>query len=314
MKNYFFILSFSRSGSTTLGQKLNNHSDIDIINESWIFNLLGVLKWKKLSPLRQKYILNQLNKGQKSITNRQVNEIKEDTISVEHFFQAIFPTASNFIGEKTPTNLFYYPYLKTQFKSAKFLFLKRHPLAICSSYFNRWYSSTYDDKFIIETVDVIKAYFNKFESIEKKDEILQLKYEDLVSDSKLWLTAIAEHIGSEFEENMLTESELKLFENSEDEKYHQDSHKYLNTSHIEKYKSVFTPLQLQELSYLLRKEINALGYSVKEVTPNSRLLRLEKRIGFKRSPVSLFYRTKVRLIKTKLSYLKFILELGFIKY
>ena len=311
MKNFFFILSFSRSGSTTLGQKLNNHSDIDVINESWIFNILGVLKWKKLSPLRQKYILNQLNKGQKSITTIQANEIKDDTISVEHFFQSIFPTTSNFIGEKTPTNLFYYPYLKSQFKSAKFLFLKRHPLAICSSYFSRWYSSTYDDKFIIETVDVIKAYFNKFESIEEKEGILQLKYEDLVSDSKLWLTAIAEYIGFEFEENMLLESELKLFENSEDQKYHQDSHKSLNTSHIDKYKSVFTPLQLQELSYLLRKEINALGYSVKEITPNPRLLRLEKRIGLKRSPASLFYRTKVRLTKTKLSYLKFILEQGF---
>ena len=81
---------------------------------------------EKLSPLRQKYILNQLNKGQK-ITTIKANEIKDDTISVEHFFQAIFPTASNFIGEKTPTNLFYYPYLKAQFKSAKFLFLKRHP-------------------------------------------------------------------------------------------------------------------------------------------------------------------------------------------
>jgi len=310
MKNFFFILSFSRSGSTTLGQKLNNHSDVDVINESWIFNLLGVLKWKKLSPLRQKYILNQLNKGQK-ITTIKANEIKDDTISVEHFFQAIFPTASNFTGEKTPTNLFYYPYLKAQFKSAKFLFLKRHPLAICSSYFSRWYSSTYDDKFIIETVDVIKAYFNKFESIEEKDEILQLKYEDLVSDSKVWLTAIAEHIGSEFEENMLTESEVKLFENSEDEKHHQDSHKSLNTSHIDKYKSVFTPLQLQELSYLLRKEINALGYSVEEITPNQRLLRLEKKISLKRSPTTLFYRTKVRFIKTKLSYLKFILEQRF---
>ena len=310
MKNFFFILSFSRSGSTTLGQKLNNHSDVDVINESWIFNLLGVLKWKKLSPLRQKYILNQLNKGQK-ITTIKANEIKDDTISVEHFFQAIFPTASVFIGEKTPTNLFYYPYLKAQFKSAKFLFLKRHPLAICSSYFSRWYSSTYDDKFIIETVDVIKAYFNKFESIEEKDEILQLKYEDLVSDSKVWLTAIAEHIGSEFQENMLTESEVKLFENSEDEKHHQDSHKSLNTSHIDKYKSVFTPLQLQELSYLLRKEINALGYSVEEITPSQRLLRLEKKISLKRSPATLFYRTKVRFIKTKLSYLKFILEQRF---
>ena len=311
MKNFFFILSFSRSGSTTLGQKLNNHSDVDVINESWLFNLLGILKWEKLSPLRQKYIMNQLNMEQKPITTTQSNEIKDDTLTVEYFFQAIFPTASNFIGEKTPTNLFYYPYLKVHFKSAKFLFLKRHPLSICSSYFSRWYSSTYDDKFIIETVDVIKAYFNKFESIEEKDEILQLKYEDLVSDSKLWLTAIAEYIGFEFEENLLTESEVKLFENSEDQKHHQDSHKSLNTNHIDKYKSVFTPLQLQELSYLLRKEINALGYSVEEIIPNPRLLLLEKRIGLKRSPVSLFYKTKVKLIKTKLSFLKFILKQRF---
>ena len=88
MKNFFFILSFSRSGSTTLGQKLNNHSDVDVINESWIFNLLGVLKCKKLSPLRQKYILNQLNKGQKSFTTIQANEFKDDTISVRNIHPA----------------------------------------------------------------------------------------------------------------------------------------------------------------------------------------------------------------------------------
>ena len=37
----------------------------------------------------------------------------------------------------------------------------------------------------------------------------------------------------------------------------------------------------------------------------------EKKIGLKRSPATLFYRTKVRFIKTKLSYLKFILEQRF---
>lgn len=311
MKNYFFILSFSRSGSTTLGQKLNNHSDVHVVNESWMFSLLGTLKWKKITPLRQKYIYNQIEKGKENNNSNKISSdsVKSVSVSVRHLFETITKSDANFLGEKTPANLFYYNYLKRRFKTAKFIFLKRHPLAICSSYYSRWYSSTYNDKFIIETVNVIKAYNERFESIKNKEKILQVKYEDLVRESKIWLTKIAQHIGFEFEEKMLDESEEKLFKNSESEKHHQDSHKSLNDFHVDKYKKVFTAQQIQELSYLLRKEIKSLGYPMNEFTsPNERLKKLEKKISQKRSPKRIYWRKKITLLKAKLSYLKFILK------
>jgi hypothetical protein len=311
MKNYFFILSFSRSGSTTLGQKINNHSDVHVVNESWMFSLLGTLKWREITPLRQKYIFNQIEKEAENNNSNKINSdsAKSVAVSVKDLFETITQSDANFLGEKTPANLFYYNYIKRRFKDAKFIFLKRHPLAICASYYSRWYSSSYNDKFIIETVNVIKAYNERFDSIKNKEEILQVKYEDLVRESKTWMTKIAQHIGFEFEEKMLAESEEKLFTNSESEIHHQESHKSLNDFHVDKYKSVFTPHQLQELSYLLRYEIKRLGYPQDElIIPNERLKRLEKKISQKRSPKRINRRKKITLLKAKLSYLKFILK------
>ena len=311
MKNYFFILSFSRSGSTTLGQKLNNHSDVEVINESWMFPLLGTLKWRKITPLRQKYIFNQIEKNRENNNSNKFNpkNVESFSVSVRYLFENITNSKASFLGEKTPTNLFFYGYLKRRFKTAKFIFLKRHPLAICSSYYSRWHSSSYSDKFIIETVNVIKAYNERFEAINDKENILQVKYEELVSESKIWLTKIAQHIGFEFEEKMLDESDEKLFKNSESEKYHQDSHKSLNDFHVDKYKKVFTPNQIQELSYLLRHEIKSLDYPLGDlITPNNRIKKLEKKIIQKRSLKRIYLRRKTSLVKAKLSYLKFILK------
>ena len=91
MKNYFFILSFSRSGSTTLGQKLNNHSDVEVINESWIFPLLGTLKWRKITPLRQKYIFNQIEKNRENNNSNKFNpkNVESFSVSVRYLFENI---------------------------------------------------------------------------------------------------------------------------------------------------------------------------------------------------------------------------------
>ena len=91
MKNYFFILSFSRSGSTTLGQKINNHSDVHVVNESWMFSLLGTLKWREITPLRQKYIFNQIEKEAENNNSNKINSdsAKSVAVSVKDLFETI---------------------------------------------------------------------------------------------------------------------------------------------------------------------------------------------------------------------------------
>lgn len=307
MFTYFFMLSFSRSGSTVLGQKLNNHSNVTVINESWIFNLLGILGWKKLTPKKQRFLIHTLNKNKGEFDNKINLELVEPhTVSPKHFFERIFNCKTKYIGEKTPTNIFYFDYIKKRIKNARFIFLKRHPIAIASSYYKRWYSSSYTDEFLINVVSTIKAYYRNFEYIKDKSDILQLKYEDLVSNSKETLEYIASHIGFEFEEEMLEESKKELFLDKSVKQHHKDSSQKLNTDHLNKYLKTFSKQQISELNYLLRNEINAMSYNFdEEPVSNKRLIKLEEKIEAKISPFQVKKRKKIQKLKLQLSFIKF---------
>ena len=120
LKGIFFIFSFSRSGSTVLGQKLNNHSQITVINESGLFTLLGILKWKKLSPLRQRYLIQQCNKNNRLCINNDLVEDKQ--ISVDDFFLSYSKFNKPSHWRKTPTNVFYYDYITKTINNSKCIF------------------------------------------------------------------------------------------------------------------------------------------------------------------------------------------------
>ena len=118
-------------------------------------------------------------------------------------------------------------------------FLRRHPLAIANSYFERWFDKHYSDRFIIETVSVIKAYHRQFSKSESKDH-LHISYEDLVTNSEHTLNSISKYLEVSFEQHMLEESSC-LFQNSKDEQHHQDAHKKLISQKVDRYKDSSRP-------------------------------------------------------------------------
>lgn len=301
-KTHFFIFSFSRSGSTVLGQKLNNHSEVKVINESGIFTLLGILKWKKLTPLKQQYLISQHNKNH--VEKLSFDNTPKKVVSINDFYQSLYSTESIYIGEKTPTNLFYFNYIYNHINNAKFIFLRRHPLAIANSYFNRWYDAHYSDRFLIDTVSVIKAYHMQFIRIDS-NQCLHLKYEDLVINSEQTLQTVSSYLGIRFEKDMMNESS-PLFHQTTLEKYHKDAHKKLTTDHLESYKHNFSPSQLNELSYLLRNEIKSLGYPLEPIIhPTKHLIKIETKIQNNHSKQRILFRKTSTFLKALLSYYKF---------
>ncbi|MGC6489862.1 MAG: sulfotransferase family protein [Flavobacteriales bacterium] len=313
LKSTFFILSFSRSGSTVLGQKLNNHSKVKVINESWFFTLLAKFRWKTLNITKQKYILHQLFKNNSKLKEKVVFRGSSEHISPNALFTHTYNTKASFIGEKTPSNTFIYNYIRTLYPESKFIFLKRHPLAITSSYFSRWYSENYDDKFIINSVATIRAYFNAYNKINK-NEILEISYENLVEYPEKTLSKLSDYIGFDFEEKMLYKSE-KIFEFSADEKYHLHAHQPLIKSRTYRFKSTFNSHQLIELSYLLRNEIISLGYEQEIlIKPTKRLQNLDKKINKIISPNQIMTRRFISLVKGNLSYNLFRIKRIFLGY
>ena len=72
MNNLFFILSFSRSGSTLLCNLLNNNKEINLVNESWLISTISILGWEKINYNKQKYLIKIFNKSQENKTNHKI--------------------------------------------------------------------------------------------------------------------------------------------------------------------------------------------------------------------------------------------------
>ena len=104
MNNLFFILSFSRSGSTLLCNLLNNNKEINLVNESWLISTISILGWEKINYNKQKYLIKLFNKSQENKTNHKIislNICEKKEIYFNDFYKKIIGKKKMLAGEKT---------------------------------------------------------------------------------------------------------------------------------------------------------------------------------------------------------------------
>tara|TARA_B100000902_G_scaffold12252_1_gene14894 strand:+ start:24270 stop:25208 length:939 start_codon:yes stop_codon:yes gene_type:complete len=304
----FFILSFSRSGSTLLGNILNNNKSIKLINESWIIPVVSTLNWKKLNYSKQKYILHLYNNSQKIYLDRKIINKKicvNRTISFEEFYNKILEEKEKKVGEKNPSNTLHYKFLKENIKNPKFIFLIRNPLSISNSYRTRWFKKRKENYFLYRVSVVIKTYFTCYKNLYKNKDVLTIRYEDLVKNPTIEIKKICSHINIDFYEEMMKNDEKIIF-NKENQEHHKKIKEKINTKNLNNYKKELKESQINDLSYLLRKEISFLGYKEElSINPTKKLLTIEKRVS---------KRIKYNKSKTKKNILKFKYYMFYIKH
>ena len=307
MNNIFFLLSFSRSGSTLLSKILNNNKNITVLNESWIFQTLSILGWKKLNYNKQRYILHVYNKSLKIYKNHSLvsNTIcKRETISVICFYKKIINYNINPIGEKNPVNILYHSYLKNNFEFSKFIFLIRDPIAIANSYRNRWFKDVSFNYFLFRVTTLIKTYFLSYQEFCNDKDFMPVRYEDLVNDPFSSLNELCNYLGVSFDKNMLDNINSFSFE-SEFNNGHENLTNNINTNSIDKYNNQFSKEQLESISYLLRDVTSFFGYPTEYIKPSKFLLKIERKVNnrliFNKSYLKLYFKR----IKYYLFYLKF---------
>ena len=162
MNNLFFILSFSRSGSTLLCNLLNNNKQINLVNESWLISTISILGWKKINYNKQKYLIKLFNKSQENKTNHKIislNICEKKEVCFQDFYKKIVGKQKMLVGEKNPVNTLHFNYIYKNFKNSKFLFLTRNPLSIANSYKNRWLNNFSSEYFLFRVSVIIKTYF-----------------------------------------------------------------------------------------------------------------------------------------------------------
>ena len=307
MNNFFFILSFSRSGSTLLSKLLNNNKNIKVLNESWIFPILSILRWERLNYNKQRYILHLYNESLKIYKHHTLisnNICERNNISFISFYKKMLNYNSNIFGEKNPVNTLHFSYLKKNIKNSKFIFLTRDPIAIANSYRNRWFKDADPNYFLFRVTTLIRTYFLSYQEYCHENELITIKYEDLVKDPSVSLNTLCNHLGINYDENMLADINPFTFTPSSAES-HKDLSKNIHMRNIDKYTSQLSNEQIQSLSYLLRDVVSFFDYPSLHSKPSKLLLRIEKKVNnrlrFNRS----FLKIYLLKIRYYLLYLKY---------
>ena len=307
MNNFYFILSFSRSGSTLLAKLLNNNKDLKVLNETWIFPTLSILKWERLNYNKQRYVLHIYNQSLKIYKNCKPVSHKiceKRSISFVYFYKKILKHNISIALEKNPVNTLHFAYLNKNIKNSKFIFLTRNPIAIANSYRNRWLKNEDYNYFLFRVTTVIKTYFLSYQKYYNDPELITIRYEDLVKDPVDSLNRLCNHLGVNYDKKMLDNIDAFLFKSSS-LKSHKDLSKEIHVKNINKYRSQLSKEQIQDLSYLLRDVFNFFNYPVSLTNPSQSLLKIERKVNNRLRYNKSFVKRYVRRAKYYLLYLKY---------
>jgi LPS sulfotransferase NodH len=216
-ENIFFIVGTSRSGSTLLQSMLNTHSKITIPPETHFFHSLSaLLQWnKRLEPAefrsrlidfwyRHKTRLRDLGLDQQQI--RKQAEQLELSEPIDLFSLQLtayrMQRGKEVVGEKTPRHIRHIDQILSYFPQAKIISLFRDPRATANSEINAQFGSPS----VMITTQRWREYVELHHQYQQRlpeDIYMMTRYRDLIDDPAGTLEHIINHLGYEFEEEML---------------------------------------------------------------------------------------------------------------
>jgi len=195
-----FIIGMPRSGTTLLEQILGAHPDIGTMGED---ELLGYLiknfsyiesPAQKPYPLRFNAPHNQYMPAE-DIAERYVNYLKRN-----------YPDKKR-VTNKAISNFFWFPFIKLTMPDARFIHIERNPVDCCLSTYTKFFQDeqqpySYDLTELGHYYAWYKDLMNHWNTLFP-DDILNLKYENLVDDPKANLELICKHLDIPFSEECL---------------------------------------------------------------------------------------------------------------
>ncbi|MET0103936.1 MAG: sulfotransferase [Sedimenticola sp.] len=216
MKNKpLFIIGSGRSGSTLLRMMLSAHSAFSIPPETWFISSL-------VKELPVAGVLSELevNRAISMITGHYRwadMEIDSDSFR-EEVFNLNEPTLRSILeliynkflirenarrwGDKTPPYISIVPEIIHIFNDAQFIYLVRDGRDVSKSFHDRKWMGNWLYQNVGEWIEAVDLY-ESYTEMEFSNRILEVRYEDLVSNPKQTLERICDHLGESFEPSML---------------------------------------------------------------------------------------------------------------
>ncbi|MCK4649267.1 sulfotransferase, partial [bacterium] len=202
-KNFIFLISQPRAGSTLLQRILAGHPKIHTTAEPWI--MLHPLYALKRNGVEAEYVSLLARQGLDDFL-MQVPEGEELYIKALRemvavlYNRALELSGKSFFLDKTPRYYFIIPELYRVFPKAKFIFLLRNPMAVLSSVLSTWCGNQIQA--LVKSpnyIDMTKGPHYLVEGIKKlKEDAIVVHYENLVRRPKEVIQHVCNRIGIPF--------------------------------------------------------------------------------------------------------------------
>lgn len=283
-----FIISNPRSGSTLLRSILSSQSLISIPHEFPVFQKLYSTQdrnhksWEaKVSKLYEFQHFKEWNIPKKDLLTK-LGKIDSPTVKiVVNLIYSYFlnPNISGkyIWGEKNIGNIGYLKEIESIFPDARFIIINRDPRDVVASILKRkWMFSKYKNcprRYMKSIIGITQLYKDGYSLINKHVSLNKfvISYEDLVKSPNEVVEEICDFLKVPFEAKMLQYNEISQNESLKiSEKRIQANHenilKPININLSSKFQSELSSNQIETIEYLLKNEMNELGYE--PINPN----------------------------------------------
>jgi len=264
-----FIVGMPRSGTKLLRTLLNEHSRISIPEVETHFLPLWKTEWQSYGDLFAPAAFGAFY--QRAIRlpyflylSEEQDIISEDDwygrcidFGIADVFRALMQHDAGIgageeiiWGDKTPSYLTHLPLLEELYPSARYIHIVRDVRDYCLSSNQAW------GKHMLRAAQSWSIRIGQLREHAAPigDRLLQIRYEDLLADPRLTLSAVCDHLDIGFEESMLTPS--KSAENLGDTRGHFE----IVTGNINKYIERIPTATLRKIESITSSELKAYGY------------------------------------------------------
>jgi hypothetical protein len=233
-KSPLFILGYPRSGTTLLRALLGAHPQVYLFDEPDIIQGMrsaGFTIQDRLSPDDRARLLKTWGVGYRCGGDRHLSTLAPEVISGftsykgDMSFREVYewllpkPEGVPVWGEKSLRNAFYVRDLHELYPNALFVHLVRDPRAVLLSYYRKRHPGTQQPprqkkamRFFAFRSFAWCAWLNAVKEVREllgEDKVIQVRYEDLVTQPEVELRRICDALGLDFDPAMLDETQRK---------------------------------------------------------------------------------------------------------
>ncbi len=275
----FFVVGSGRSGTTLLRLILLGHSRLHVPPESWFLEDLV-----RELPLTGPLTPSQVARAVDIVTgHRRWNDFG---IPIESFREQVSrlaaPTLRTVVdliydkqlklsgkarfGDKTPRYIRIVPQLSTIYPGAKFIHLIRDGRDVAISRIDADWDRYYERRQFrwLEAMD----YRDRIRRSSYSAQVLEVRYEDLVRDSKTTVQKICDFLGEPFEEGMLSwQQHVDRTIPARELRFHQRVKGEMDKQNVAVWRNRLSSFECFSMEACMHRQLAALGYDLRFANP-----------------------------------------------